>query len=156
MAKILRYDKIEYDLTDTEFNQLTEKLTSIPRPPTIFFRGNLLKSYKIEVINSINQQGNVIEAWSDEELTRWENEIFPRFDKFNDYLISEGSWVVNDKYPDGIVKNYKLYMQLTKKWYALQNLRQRQATATPESREQQKEKIEKIKQWVEQKFGKPI
>lgn len=43
--------------------------------------------------------------------------------KIKNYMIEKGAWVVTEKYPDGAVRNPKLYMELIRKNVSLHELR---------------------------------
>ena len=121
---MLQKNTDKFYLTDKEFENLKAVLLSRGRPVHLEFRGQLLKSSQMEVLDEENVFEQKQEySWSDEELTKWEDEIFSRFDKFEDYMIVEGAWAVDDKYPIGVIKNPEKYHMLEKKWNALQLLR---------------------------------
>ena len=125
--KLLKYQQTEYNLTDQEYDKILEVMLSKPRPFNIEFRGNILKTSQVEVFN--NQQSyltNLLEDfWSVKELLSFQDEI-EKAGSFKKLLIKEDAWVVNDKYPEGAVRDHRLYEKLHSKRSALMTYRNKQ------------------------------
>ena len=124
MKKILKYDALKYDLTEDEAKIINDFLSSRNRPTHFTFRGQSLKAMKMEVFNEGSYE-EVKPFWTKDHLLAWEKEIFPQFDTFNDYLISENICVVNERYPEGAVRDYQRYQEMTTKWNALNSIRKK-------------------------------
>lgn len=138
--KILKYDKVTFNLTDDEAKEITEFLTSPERTTHYNFKGQSLKSMKMEILDEKVQNINPIYldySWSDDQLTEFEKEIFgPNWEKgklirktFKEYMVDLGAWIINSKYPNGAVGDHKLYIELNAKWDKLQDLRYRREKA---------------------------
>ncbi len=133
---ILQYDKTQFTLTEEEAKRINEFLSRRDRPTHFTFKGKSLMARKMEVLEEghENKPAYLEFQWTDEHLEKWENEIFPQFSTFEEYLISQGAWVINDKYPNGAVRDFKKYRELNTKWVALQTLRyKRNPTKTLEA-----------------------
>lgn len=157
---ILQYDKNQFVLTDNEAKQINNWLENRQGQTHYTFRGKSLMARKMEVLEEgkENKPAFMEFNWTDEYLERWENEVFENFNTFEDYLISQGAWVVNDKYPDGAVKDHKLYRELTAKQSALSGYRhRREEKAGHKSRDEMTKKIKDgFKGLVEKMSVEPI
>ena len=123
-------------ISDRDAEKIKELLLDPEPPKFVKIEGQVIKTaniigvFKDEALPSTFQKPEY--HWSDKELEQFEDEIFGSespYSTFEEYLISEGAWVINDRYPYGAVRNPEKYQMLTVKWNCLQDLRYRKEKA---------------------------
>ena len=123
--KVLKYDKTTFELTDDEAKEVTNFLTSPDRTTHYNFKGQALKSMKMEIMDNTTPLNPIYldYSWSDEHLAVWGEEVG---DNFKKYLVGLKVISNTDQY---IIKDRKMYIELQAKWNKLQDLRYRNEKA---------------------------
>jgi hypothetical protein len=124
----------QIDISQEEANKIKPLLLEHEPPEFIQVQGQPIKTAKIIGVFEDQPLPATFQGsefyWSDEELVKWEEDIFKYHDTFKSYLISQGAWLVNEWYPNGAVRRPQLYRMLIAKWNKLNELRWRREKKT--------------------------